>query len=218
MRRDSQPPYSGPARITAGMAITSPSSMVRPRSACSAPTAIKGPGWGGSSACRVVMPARAGMAMRNSGWPERCAMTKMMGTISTRPTSKNNGRPITMATRAITHGRLRPLPSPSRVLAMRSAAPDSAISAPSMEPRAMMMPASPRMLPAPLLKALATASAGSPAPSPAMKVPMRIDRNGGKRVTPMSRTMARMAARQQKISRVSWATQASAAGSTGRSL
>lgn len=131
--------------------------------------------------------------MRSSGWPERWAITKMMGTISTSPTSKNKGRPITMATNAITQGRLRPLPSPRRVLAIRSAAPDSAIKAPSIEPRAMMIPASPRMLPAPLLKALATASAGSPAPRPAMQVPMRMARNGGSRVIPI-----RTAARQQE--------------------
>ncbi|KWV80153.1 hypothetical protein PFLL34_01182 [Pseudomonas fluorescens] len=43
-RLDSQLPYSGPARITAGTARQKPSNMVRPRSACNAPTAISGPG------------------------------------------------------------------------------------------------------------------------------------------------------------------------------
>jgi len=97
---------------------------------------------------------------------------------------------------------------------MRSAAPASAISAPSLEPGAMMMPASPRMPPAPLLNALATTSAGRPA----MKVPWRMESKGGRRVTPRSRTLARMAARQQKIGRVSWVTQASAAAATEDAL
>ncbi len=208
IRFDSQMPYSGPARITAGTAMMKPSSMVVPRSACSAPTAISGPGCGGISACRVVIPASAGMAIFSSGCFDWRAMTKMIGTISTRPTSKNSGRPMTIATSAITQGSQRPLAAPSRVEAMRSAAPDSASSAPSMAPRAMIIPASPSRPPAPLLKALATASAGSPAPSPAMKVPTRIDRNGGRRVALMRKTMAPMATRQQTISRVSWAIQA----------
>ncbi len=207
-RLDNQLPYSGPARITAGTARHKPSSMVRPRSACRALTAISGPGCGGISACRVVIPARAGMAIFSSGRPERRAMTKMIGTIITSPTSKNSGRPMTIATRAMTQGSDLPLPRPSKVEAMRSAAPDSAINAPSIEPRAMMIPASPRIAPAPLLKALATSSGGRPAPTPAMKVPIRIDRNGGSLVALISTMMLAMATRQQMIRRVSWTIQA----------
>ncbi|RMS09134.1 hypothetical protein ALP75_201009 [Pseudomonas syringae pv. actinidiae] len=130
-------------------------------------------------------------------------MTKMIGTISTRPTSKNSGRPMTMATSAIIQGSIRPLPSLSRVEAMRSAAPDSAIRAPSIAPSAMMMPASPRMAPAPLLNAFATDSAGKPAPIPAMKVPTRIDRKGGSLVALINTMIVAMAIRQQMIRRVS---------------
>ncbi|CRM82731.1 hypothetical protein [Pseudomonas sp. 22 E 5] len=149
------------------------------------------------------MPASAGMAIFSSGWFERLAITKIIGTIITRPTSKNSGKPITMATSAITHGSDLPLPNPSKVVAMRSAAPDSAISAPSIEPRAMMIPASPRIAPAPLLKALATSSGGNPAPTPAMNVPIRIDRNGGSLVALINTMMLAMASRTQNMRRVS---------------
>ncbi|RMS09131.1 hypothetical protein ALP75_204036 [Pseudomonas syringae pv. actinidiae] len=70
MRPDNQLPYTGPARITAGTAMHSPNSMVRPRSACKALTAISGPGCGGIKACSVVMPASAGIAIFSSGWPD----------------------------------------------------------------------------------------------------------------------------------------------------
>ena len=177
--------------------------MVRPRSACNAPTAINGPGWGGIRACNVVIPASAGMAIFSKGWFERLAMTKMIGTIITKPTSKNSGKPITIATKAMTHGNDLPLPSPNSVVAIRSAAPDSAISAPSIEPRAMIIPASPRIAPAPLLKALATSSGGRPAPTPAIKVPIKIDRNGGNLVALISTMMLAIASKTQNIRRVS---------------
>ena len=108
-----------------------------------------------------------------------------------------------IATSAITHGNDLPLPSPSRVVAIRSAAPDSAISAPSIEPRAMMIPASPRIAPAPLLNALATSSGGSPAPTPAINVPIRIDRNGGNLVALISTMMLAIANSTQSMRRVS---------------
>ncbi|KAF2408265.1 hypothetical protein PSAN_06530 [Pseudomonas antarctica] len=149
------------------------------------------------------MPANAGMAIFSSGWFDRLAMTKMIGTIITRPTSKNSGRPITIATSAITHGSDLPLPSPSRVVAIRSAAPDSAISAPSIEPSAMIIPASPRIAPAPLLNALATSSGGNPAPTPAINVPIRIDRKGGSLVALISTMMLAMASNTQNMRRVS---------------
>ncbi len=72
----------------------------------------------------------------------------MIGTIITRPISKNNGRPMSSATTAIIHGSVRGVECRGIVDRSRSAAPDSAINAPSIAPSAMMMPTSPSNAPA----------------------------------------------------------------------
>src|SRR5690606_27892359 len=130
-------------------------------------------------------------------------------------TSKNSGRPITIATSAMTHGSARPLPNPSNVVAIRSAAPDSAINAPSIAPSAMIKPASPRIAPAPLLTALATSSGGKPAATPAINVPIRIDKKGGSLVALIRTMIVAMAIRQQIIKRVSCTSQAAEDASKG---
>ena len=152
--------------------------MVIPRSACRALTAINGPGCGGNSACNAVSPARAGIAIVRICFPERRAITKIIGAIRTSPTSKNSGSPITSATAAITHGRIAPRTCRSNRETIRSAAPDSASKAPNMAPKAIMMPASPSSCPAPCVKLNPSLSAGTPATSPVTNVPIRMEKNG----------------------------------------
>jgi hypothetical protein len=127
-------------------------------------------------------------------------MTKMIGTIITRPTSKKSGKPTMIATSAIIHGSVRGVECLRMVETSRSAAPDSAISAPSIAPSAMMMPTSPSNAPAPLLKALATASNGRPAEKPAANVPTRIDRNGASFSTLMKTMISASPSTHDKIS------------------
>lgn len=75
-------------------------------------------------------PASVGIAMRMSGAPERRATRMMTGTRSTRPTSKNIGRPMTAPMSPMTQGSERALARLTSVSTMRSAPPESARSFP----------------------------------------------------------------------------------------
>ncbi|MCY1372518.1 hypothetical protein D9M69_597280 [compost metagenome] len=81
--------------------------------------------------------------------PRRRAMVKAMGTSSTKPTSKNSGRPQRKAMQAMDQWAYFSPKRSIRVRAMRSAPPDSAIILPSMVPSATTRAMWPRVLPTP---------------------------------------------------------------------
>jgi hypothetical protein len=136
--------------ITIGMATSTPSASVRPRFAFSAVTATSGPGCGGTSPCIAERPARAWMPIFISDSPERRDTRKITGISSTRPISKNIGRPMIAPTRAIDHGSARVDERPTRVSTISSAPPESARSLPNMAPRAISVPTLAAVEPNPL--------------------------------------------------------------------
>ena len=163
---------SGPAMITVGMATATPSARVRPRFAPRAWMATSGPGCGGTRPCIADRPARVGMAMRISGRPERRATRMITGISSTRPTSKNIGKPMSAPTKAMVHGSAFTLDLLISVSTIRSAPPESASSLPYMAPRPIRMPTPPMVSPKPLANAATDPAPPRPAASPTPMAPI----------------------------------------------
>ncbi len=180
---------TGPARTIVGMATSTPKASVTPRFAPRAPIATSGPGCGGTRPCMADSPAIAGSAIRISGSPERRVTRMITGMSSTRPISKNIGRPMIAPTRPITHGRARTLVRETMVSTMRSAPPESASSFPYIAPSAMRMPTLPSVAPNPVMKLVVASPAAMPATRPVTSAPRSRERNGWTRSHVMSTTI-----------------------------
>ena len=133
---------SGPQTITVGTATRIPKIKVSPSGAPTAWIAISGPGCGGTRPCSTESPASAGIAIRINLLPERWATRTITGNSSTRPISKNIGRPMMTATKAIIQGTLAPETLASRVSTTLLAPPESAINLPSIAPKPISRPTS----------------------------------------------------------------------------
>ena len=94
------------------------------------------------------------------------ATLKISGSMTTSPTSKNMGMPITKATRVIAQGIMRSDVRCRMALASRSVVPESARILPSMAPRAMTTPTAPSVLPAPLVRFLTISPGAMPVAKP----------------------------------------------------
>ena len=112
--------------------------------------AANGPGCGGTRACIVDRPARAGMATLMRGNLDRRVTSRMTGTSSTKPISKNIGRPMTAPMRAIAHGRVAGDALDTSVSTISSAPPESASNLPMIAPRAMRTPTDATVDPTPV--------------------------------------------------------------------
>ncbi len=98
--------------------------------------------------------------------PVRLATLKAIGISSTKPTSKNTGRPMMKATTIIAQCAFFSPKARISVLAMRSAPPDSAIILPSMVPRPTTSAMWPSVLPTPVSNALTILPIGMPTATP----------------------------------------------------
>ena len=205
---------SGPQMMTVGMATRSPSARVVPSSALTALIAISGPGCGGTRPCSTDSPASAGMAMRISGILERCVTRTITGSSSTRPISKNIGRPMITATSVMDQTTLLPPALASSVSTTRLAPPESASSLPSMAPRAISRPTSFRTPPTPSSKLLMILASSTPEARPTKAEPSTRARKGWSLNLAISTTISAMPRAATTRSWVSWPVQAStAAGS-----
>ncbi len=191
--------------MTVGIATRSPKARVVPSWACTAAMAINGPGCGGIKPCRTDNPANAGIATRISFSSERCVTSTITGSNSTRPISKNIGRPMMIATSAIAHGTIALDAFDSSVSITRSAPPESASSLPSIAPRAISSPTSFRVSPTPSSKLDTTIGSATGAASPTNAEPRTSARNGCILSTTISSTMIAMPITVTTIRRVSCA-------------
>ncbi|MNS95869.1 hypothetical protein D3C72_1301450 [compost metagenome] len=98
--------------------------------------------------------------------PVRLATLKAIGTSSTKPTSKNTGRPTIKAMVAIAQCTFFAPKKSISVFAMRSAPPDSAIILPSMVPRPTTSAIWPRVPPTPASNDLTMSPIGMPTAKP----------------------------------------------------
>jgi hypothetical protein len=97
---------------------------------------------------------------------------------STRPISKNIGRPISAPTSAIAHGNVRALERPTIVSTIWSAPPESASNRPNIAPRAIRVPTLATVAPTPVPKLTSVSSMCMPASAPTAIEPIVRDRNG----------------------------------------
>src|SRR6185312_12159763 len=95
----------------------------------------------------------------------------MTGIKSTRPISKNIGRPIMAPTNAIAHGSARGDARPMMVSTISSAPPESASSLANIAPRAIRMPTLAAVSPNPLPNESRTSPGFCPATMPTVKAP-----------------------------------------------
>ena len=204
---------SGPAMITVGMAISRPRASVMPRSAFRTPIAASGPGCGGTNPCSTESPASVGIAIFISGCPDRWATSRMIGTSSTRPISKNIGSPIRAPTSAIAHGRVRALERSTMVSTISDAPPESASSLPNIAPSAMSTPTEATVAPTPVEKLSTALDSSAPATAPVMIEPIVSARNGCTLSQVISTTMTAMPI---SAAAISWPPLASLIGSTVR--
>src|ERR1019366_3965474 len=169
---------NGPAKATVGMATSTPRPRVMPRLAFSAATATSGPGWGGTNPCMTDSPASAGMPTRMMGSWARRETSTMTGMSSTRPISKNIGRPISAPTNAIAQGSVRALDRLTMVSTIWSAPPESASSRPNIAPRAISVPTLATVDPTPAPKLTSVSLSCTPASPPTAIEPIVSERNG----------------------------------------
>ncbi len=118
------------------------------------------------------------MPISSSDFPVRFATLKAIGISSTKPTSKNTGKPTMIATTIIAQWMCFSPNQLMSVFAMRSAPPDSAIILPSMVPRPTTMAMCPSVLPLPVSNALTILSMGMPTARPSNNETMIRTRNG----------------------------------------
>ena len=182
----------GPEMITVGMATSRPSARVMPRFAFSAPIAVSGPGCGGTNACRVERPARAGIPSSTTGALARRAAKSTTGIRMTTPTSKNMGMPTMNAISAIAHGRRCNGVLAMMVSTMVSAPPDLNRIVPMIEPNAMSRPTLAMVEPTPEVKLPNALSYSTPAHTAIVNEPASKERNGCTLHTAISRTMMAM--------------------------
>ena len=186
--------------ISVGIATMSPKIRVWLWSALSSAIAVCGPGCGGTSPWSTERPARAGIPIRISVELVRRATRMTTGTRITTPTSKNSGRPMIAAMRAIPQGSLLPESRSVIRLTMMSAPPESASSLPSIAPSAMRIPTAPAVLPNPLMK-LVNAAVGAIHATAASAAEPRISaRNGCIFSQLISTTMTAIPTRQARTS------------------
>src|ERR1035438_8180881 len=122
------------------MATSTPRAMVIPRLAFSAATATSGPGWGGTRPCTTDSPAGAAIPTRIRGSCARRETSTMTDMSSTRPISKNIGRPMSAPTSAIAQGSARALERSTMVSTIWSAPPEAASRRPNLPPTAISVP------------------------------------------------------------------------------
>ena len=185
-------PNSGPEMITVGMATIRPSARVMPRFAFSAPMAVSGPGCGGTNACRVDRPARAGMPSSTTGALARRAAKSTTGMRMTTPTSKNIGMPTMNAISAMAHGRRCNGVLDMMVSTMVSAPPDLNRIVPMIEPNAISRPTLAMVEPTPDVKLSNALSYSTPAHTVIANEPASRERNGCTLHTAIRRTMMAM--------------------------
>ena len=185
-------PNSGPEMMTVGMATIRPRARVMPRFAFSAPMAVSGPGCGGTKACSVDRPARAGMPSSTTGDLERRAANSTTGMRMTTPTSKNIGMPTMNAISAMAHGRRCNGVLAMMVSTMVSAPPDLNRMVPMIEPNAISRPTLEIVEPTPDVKLSNALSNGTPAHTAMANDPASSERNGCTLHTAMRRTMMAM--------------------------
>ncbi len=145
-------PNSGPEMMTVGMATIRPSPSVTPRFALSAPIAVSGPGCGGTNACSVESPARAGIPRSTTGALARLAAKSTTGIRMTTPTSKNIGMPTMNAMSAMAHGSRCNGVLSMMVSTIVSAPPDLNRIVPTIEPNAISRPTLEMVDPTPEVK------------------------------------------------------------------
>ena len=149
MRGATQVAKIGPASEAVGRPTIMPNRIVSPTSALYAPTASIAAGCGGSIPCTTESPATSGMPILMSDSPVRRAIVNTSGTSRTNPTWKKTGIPTMKATTMMAQWTRRSPKRSMRVVAMREAAPDSAIILPSIVPSPSTIAIKPSTLPTP---------------------------------------------------------------------
>ena len=123
----------------------------------------------------------------------------MTGISSTRPISKNIGRPMIAPTRAIAQGNIRGDACPTMVSTISSAPPESASSLANIAPSAIRMPTLAAVLPKPLANEVSTVANSSPATTPTVSAPKIRPRKGCSFTTVMSTMITAIPARKASI-------------------
>ena len=123
-------------------------------------------GWGGSIPCTTERPATSEIPIFTSDIPVRRAIVNTSGTSRTNPTWKNTGMPTMKATNMIAQCTRRSPKRSMSVVAMRFAAPDSAMIFPSIVPSPTTMAMNPSTLPTPVWKDWTARPGGIPATRP----------------------------------------------------
>ena len=124
----------------------------------------------------------------------------MTGIKSTRPISKNIGRPMMAPTNAIAHGSALGDAWPTIVSTIWSAPPESASNLANMAPSAIRMPTPAAVVPKPVVNDSRTSLTFTPAKMPTVSPPPISARNGCSFATVMRTTISAIAASAAMIS------------------
>ena len=116
----------------------------------------------------------------------------MTGISSTKPISKNIGRPMIAPTAAIAHGSARGEALPTMVSTIWSAPPESASSLPNIAPSAISVPTPAAVVPKPVVKLAIATVRSTPATMPTVRAPRVSARNGCSFAKVISATMTAM--------------------------
>ena len=137
-----------------------------------------GAGCGGTSPCTVDKPAKIGMPICSSDMFVFLATVNTIGISKMTPTSKKTGMPTINPTSIIAQCTLCSPKRSIKVVAIRSAPPDSAIILPSIVPSPMTMAIVPSVPPRPPVIELTTSSGFMPASSPSSRAEINSVTNG----------------------------------------